>query len=72
MDISQGLDSVAGGNCLDRFVRKVGSPNSGSPYVIMKRLRTGKLIGLVFGSLVVLVMLFMMFAVLGGLFSGEQ
>jgi hypothetical protein len=38
----------------------------------MKRPRTGKLIGLVFGSLVVLVMLFMMFAVLGGLFSGEQ
>ena len=41
-------------------------------YVIMKRLRTGKLIGLVFGSLVVLVMLFMMFVVLGGLLSGEQ
>jgi len=38
----------------------------------MKRLRAGKVMGLVFGSLVVLVMLFMMFAVLGGLFSGEQ
>jgi len=40
--------------------------------VVMRRLGTGKLIGLVFGCLVVMVMLFMMFAVLGGLFSGEQ
>jgi hypothetical protein len=38
----------------------------------MKRLGTGKLIGLVFGCLVVAVMLFMMVAVLGGLFSAGQ
>jgi hypothetical protein len=38
----------------------------------MRRLGTGKLIGLVFGCLVVAVMLFMMFAVVGGLFSTGQ
>jgi hypothetical protein len=38
----------------------------------MAKLSTGKLVGLLFGSLVVGVMIFMMFAVLGGLFSGEQ
>lgn len=38
----------------------------------MRRRGTGKLIGLIFGCLVVAVMLFMMFAVLGGLFSAEQ
>jgi hypothetical protein len=32
----------------------------------------GKFVGLVFGCLVVCVMIFMMFAVLGGLLSGEQ
>jgi len=36
------------------------------------RLRPGKLLGLVFGCLVVGVLLFMMFAVLGGLFAGNQ
>jgi len=33
---------------------------------------TGKFAGLVFGCAVVGVMVFMMFAVLGGLLSGEQ
>jgi len=32
----------------------------------------GKLVGLVLGCLVVAAMLFMMFAILGGLFTGEQ
>jgi hypothetical protein len=38
----------------------------------MARLSTGKVIGVVFGCIVVAVMVFMMFAVLGGLLSGEQ
>ena len=38
----------------------------------MAQLRAGKTVGLVFGCLVVGVMIFMMFAVLGGLLSGEQ
>lgn len=38
----------------------------------MRQLRTGKLIGLILGCAVVVVMLFMMFTVLGGLFFGEQ
>ena len=37
-----------------------------------RRLSPGKVIGLVFGCLVVGVMLFMMFAVLGGLLSGGE
>ncbi len=36
------------------------------------RIRTGKLVGLLLGGLVVGVMLFMMFVILGGLMSGEQ
>lgn len=36
------------------------------------RLSAGKLVGLVLGCVVVGIMLFMMFAVLGGLLSGEQ
>jgi len=38
----------------------------------MARLSSTRLVGLLFGCLVVGVMLFMMFAVLGGLLSGEQ
>jgi hypothetical protein len=38
----------------------------------MARLGTGKYVGLVIGCLVVGVMLFMLFAILGGLLSGEQ
>jgi hypothetical protein len=38
----------------------------------MAKLSIGKLAGLLLGSLVVGVMIFMMFAVLGGLLSGEQ
>jgi len=38
----------------------------------MGRVSPGKMIGLVFGCIVVGVMLFMMFAVLGGLFSGGE
>jgi len=37
----------------------------------MARPGAGKLVGLVFGCLVVGVMIFMMFAVLGGLLSGD-
>jgi len=36
------------------------------------RLSPGKIVGLIFGCLVVGVMLFMMFAVLGGLLSGGE
>jgi hypothetical protein len=36
------------------------------------RLSPGKMIGLLFGSLVVIVMLVMMFVILGNLFMGEQ
>jgi hypothetical protein len=36
------------------------------------QLRPGKLLGLFFGCLVVGIMLFMMFAILGGLFAGSQ
>jgi hypothetical protein len=36
------------------------------------RLAPGKLAGLLFGGLVVVVMLFMMFAILGNLLMGEQ
>lgn len=38
----------------------------------MTRSKQGKIIGLAFGCLVVGVMLFMMFAVLGGLLSGGE
>jgi len=38
----------------------------------MARMSAGKFAGLVFGCVVVGVMVFMMFAVLGGLLSGEQ
>ena len=38
----------------------------------MARLSPGKLVGLIFGCIVVGVMLFMMFAVLGGLFAGPE
>jgi len=38
----------------------------------MARMSGGKFAGLVFGCVVVGVMVFMMFAVLGGLLSGEQ
>ena len=38
----------------------------------MGRIRKGKLVGLLLGGLVVGVMLFMMFVILGGLMSGEQ
>jgi hypothetical protein len=37
-----------------------------------ERLGTGKLVGLILGCAVVVVMLFMMFAILGGLLSGGQ
>jgi tetrahydromethanopterin S-methyltransferase subunit G len=36
------------------------------------QLRPGKLLGLLFGGIVVGIMLFMMFAILGGLFAGNQ
>ncbi len=38
----------------------------------LAKFRGGKLLGLIFGCLVVGVMIFMMFVVLGGLMSGEQ
>jgi hypothetical protein len=38
----------------------------------MRRLGTGKLVGLILGCAVVVVMFFMMFAILGGLLSGGQ
>jgi hypothetical protein len=38
----------------------------------MARLSRGKLFGLMLGCIVVAVMVFMMFAILGGMFSGEQ
>jgi tetrahydromethanopterin S-methyltransferase subunit G len=38
----------------------------------MARLSVGKLVGMIFGCVVVGIMLFMMFAVLAGLFAGEQ
>jgi hypothetical protein len=41
-------------------------------YNVVAKLRPGKLLGLVFGCLVVGVLLFMMFAILGGLFAGNQ
>jgi hypothetical protein len=41
-------------------------------YNIVVQLRPGKLLGLLFGCVVVGIMLFMMFAMLGGLFAGNQ
>jgi hypothetical protein len=41
-------------------------------YNVVANLRPGKLLGLVFGCLAVGVPLFMMFAILGGLFAGNQ
>jgi tetrahydromethanopterin S-methyltransferase subunit G len=38
----------------------------------MARLNPGRIVGLVFGCVVVGVMLFMMFAVLGGLLTGGE
>jgi len=38
----------------------------------MARLNPGKMIGLIFGCIVVGVMLFMMFAVMGGIFMGTE
>lgn len=69
MDLAQGLDPVGGSNFA--WVRgEVSAERTAA--VFMRRLGTGKLIGLIFGCLVVAVMLFMMFAVLGGVFSWEQ
>jgi hypothetical protein len=39
---------------------------------IVAQLRPSQLIGLLFGCLVVGIMLFMMFVILGGLFAGNQ
>ena len=41
-------------------------------YNVVARLHPGKLLGLLFGCLVIGIMIFMMFAILGGLFAGEQ
>jgi tetrahydromethanopterin S-methyltransferase subunit G len=41
-------------------------------YNVVAQLRPGKLLGLLFGCLVVGIMLFMMFAILGGLFAGNE
>jgi tetrahydromethanopterin S-methyltransferase subunit G len=41
-------------------------------YNVVAQRRAGKLLGLLFGCLVVGIMIFMMFAILGGLFVGEQ
>ncbi len=41
-------------------------------YNVVAQLRPGKLFGLLLGCLVVGIMIFMMFAILGGLFTGEQ
>lgn len=41
-------------------------------YNAVAQLRPGKLFGLVLGCLVVGIMIFMMFAILGGLLAGEQ
>jgi hypothetical protein len=70
MDIAEGLDSVAGnkGRPVEAKERPFGTHVGCG---MMRRLATGKRVGLVFGCLVVAVMLFMMFAVLGGLLSGE-
>jgi hypothetical protein len=38
----------------------------------MARLRGGEYVGLVLGCVVVAIMLFMMFAILGGLLSGDH
>jgi len=39
---------------------------------VVVQLRPGKLLGLVFGCRMVSIMIFMMFAILGGLFAGKQ
>ena len=54
----------------DNLVFTVGE---GPPrQVLMARLSPGKIVGLIFGCAVVGVMLFMMFAVLGGLLLGTE
>ena len=40
--------------------------------VIVARVTTGRMIGLVFGGIVIAVMIFMLFAILGALINGEQ
>jgi hypothetical protein len=41
-------------------------------YNMVSQLRPAKLLGLVFGCLVVGIMIFMMFAILGSLFAGNE
>jgi hypothetical protein len=45
---------------------------SGERWVPLRRNGTGKVAGLILGGLVVGVMLFMMFVILGGLMNAEQ
>jgi hypothetical protein len=58
---------------LSRSGSQIFGDGEGLPrQVLMARISPGKIAGLVFGCVVVGVMLFMMFAVLGGLFAGGE
>ena len=59
MDLGEGIDPIVS---VAAFRKEEG----------IARLGVGKYAGLVMGCLVVGVLLFMMFAILGGLLSGEQ
>jgi len=59
VDFGEGIDPIA---TVEAFRKEEG----------MARLSVGKYAGLVMGCLVVGVLLFMMFAILGGLLSGGQ
>ena len=70
MDFRERLDSVSGASAPRRATDSALSPVPASKSRVA-RMSSGKLVGLVLGCVVVGVMLFMMFVVLGELLSGE-
>jgi len=70
MDFRERLDSVSGASAPQRAEDSVPAPVPASRSRA-GRLSGGRFVGLVLGCVVVGVMLFMMFAVLGELLSGE-
>jgi len=71
MDFAEGLYSVIGYNWRSSARDPIRPRNTPQGQTRMARHSAGKFIGLILGCLVVGVMLFMMFAVLGGLLSGD-
>jgi hypothetical protein len=71
VDFAQGFDTVISDFRFQWAATKT-VPKISQGRTRMARRQAGKWVGLFLGCLVVAVMIFMMFAVLGGLLSGEQ